>query len=126
MIRFLTATAAAFCLAAAAAQAQPAAAPRACFYARDISNFHVVDDRTVYLRVGVNQVYRLDLMGDCPQLSFRQSLGVETTPGAGTVCSPLDVELVYRDLGAPVRCPVTGLRALTPAEAAALPKKDRP
>ena len=99
---------------------------QSCFYDRDVSNFHAVDDSTLYLRVGVSRVYRLDLMSPCSGLTFRQRLGIKTTPGNRWICSPLDAEVVYRDNGFPQRCPVTGLHELTAAEVAALPKKDRP
>jgi hypothetical protein len=99
---------------------------QSCFYDRDISNFNAVSDSTVYLRVGVSKVYRLDLMSPCTGLTYRQRVGIKTTPGSRWICSPLDAEVVYSDNGFPQRCPVTGLHALTPAEVAALPKKDRP
>lgn len=109
------------------ALAQPAASPsRSCFYERDISSFSVPNDSTVYLRVGVRDIYRLELMSPCTGLTFRQSLGIKTTPGSRWICSPLDAEVVYRDNGISQRCPVTGLHALTPAEVAKLPKKDMP
>ncbi|MET0295423.1 MAG: DUF6491 family protein, partial [Phenylobacterium sp.] len=44
-----------------------ASAPRQCFRPQDINNFRAADDRTVYLRVGVNDIYRLDLIGPCPE-----------------------------------------------------------
>jgi hypothetical protein len=126
---------AALVLAAAAAEAQPqsAAKPapqksssRECFLVRDVDGFNAPDDHTVYIRVGVSQIYRLDLMMDCLNLTFRQSLGIEHTSGEPWICSPLDAEIVYRDVGMPQRCPVTAIHKLTPDEAAALPKKNRP
>lgn len=108
------------------AVAQPAASAQSCFYDRDISNFTAASDSTLYLRVGVSKVYRLDLMSPCSGLRFRERVGIRTTPGNRWICSPLDAEVVYSDNGFPQRCPVTGLHALTAAEVAALPKKDRP
>ncbi|MDR3514101.1 MAG: DUF6491 family protein [Caulobacteraceae bacterium] len=123
-------------LAPAAVLAQPAApsAPAKpadkqagqCFYANNVNGFNAPDNRTVYIRVGVRDVYRLDLMSDCLNLTFRQSLGLRSTPGSSWICSPLDVEVVYHDVGMRQRCPVTAIHKLTPAEVEALPKKDRP
>lgn len=124
--------AAAVIAAATAAQAQPAPAkppagnPRQCFLSSDVNGFNAPDDHTVYIRVGVNQIWRLDLMTDCLNLTFRQSLGLESTPADPWICSPLDAQIIYRETGIPERCPVTALHKLTPQEAAALPKKDRP
>lgn len=107
--------------------AKPGARPQdQCFFARDVNGFNAPDNHTVYIRVGVNQVYRLDLMTDCLDLTFRQSLGIQSTPGSPWICSPLDAQIVYRDVGMPQRCPVTAIHKLTPAEVAALPKRDRP
>jgi hypothetical protein len=118
--------------AVSAAQAQtPPAKPaasnqRQCFLSRDVNGFNAPDDHTVYIRVGVNEIWRLDLMMDCLDLTFRQELGLESTPGDPWVCSPLDAQIIYRQTGIPQRCPVTALHKLTPAEVAALPKKDLP
>jgi hypothetical protein len=127
MVRSLICTAALVAALAGgvAAQAQPAARP-ACFYPDDISNFRAIDDHTLYLRVGVHDFYRLELMGHCDGLGFHERLAIRSTPAGSPICSPLDIEIISRDLGSTQRCPVTVLHALTPAEAAALPKSDRP
>ncbi len=103
-----------------------AAAANACFARHEVNGFSAPDDHTVYLRVGVSQIYRLDLMGDCIDLSFRQAIGLEDRPASAWICSPLDATIVYRATGIPERCPVKGLRRLTPEEIKALPKRDRP
>jgi hypothetical protein len=110
--------------------AQPAAADSGhgnqCFYTRNINGFQAPDDRTVYIRVGVNDIYRLSLMVDCIGLSFRQGIGLESTPGDPWICSAIQATVVYRDTGISNRCPVSGIHKLTPAEIAALPKRDLP
>lgn len=118
-------------LAPATVQAAPPAAQagsdRQCFYARNIENYAVVNDRLLYLRVGASDVYRLDLMMDCPELSFREN-GIEIThSGASSlICSPIDLTVQFHQIGAHRICPVSDMRRLTPAEVAALPKRDRP
>ncbi len=110
------------------AAAPAKAAPKnECFLSRDINGFNAPDDHTLYIRVGVSQVYRLDLMGDCQDLTFRQALGLESMPGAGPwICSPLDAQVVYRETGIPERCPVTAIHRLSADDLAKLPKRDRP
>jgi len=83
-----------------------AASPRTCFLRHDINGFNAPDDKTVYLRVGVRKLYRLDLMGTCTGLSFREGFAL--------------------DHGVTERCPVTAIHALTDDEAKALPKRQRP
>lgn len=116
-------------LAAAPAQglAQPAAkSADQCFLASDVNGFNAPDDHTLYIKVGVSDVYRLDLMSDCPGLRFRDGIGLERTPASSWICSPLDATVVYRETGMPERCPVTAIHKLTKAEVEALPKRDRP
>ena len=69
-----------------AIHAQPAQDNQSCFARSNVDNFVAPDDRTVYVRVGVTDVYRLDLMSDCANLSWRNAIGFKTTPG-----SPVDL-----------------------------------
>jgi len=112
-------------------QAQPApAAPKPenqCFYSRNINGFNAPDDRTLYIRVGVNEIYRLDLMNDCNGLTFRQDIALSDEPaGDAFICSPIQATVTYREAGIRERCPVTAMHKLTPAEIAAVPKKFLP
>jgi hypothetical protein len=110
-----------------ASSAGAAGSRDAYFARRNVESFNAPDDRTVYLRVGVNDVYRLNLMTHCLDLAFRQGIGLEDQPANAFICSPLEATVVYRAAGGiPQRCPVTAIHKLTPAEVAALPKKDLP
>ena len=116
---------AALCLGAPAANA--ANSHDACFVRSNVESFSAPTDHTVYLRVGVNQYYRLDLMTNCLDLTFRQAIGLEDQPATPWICSPLEATVVYRAAGGiPQRCPVKAIHKLTPEEVAALPRKDRP
>ena len=97
-----------------------------CFLADNVDGFSAPNDHTVYVEANIHDVYRLDLMGDCTGLTFRQGIGLERTPGNPWVCSPLDATIIYNDHGIHQRCPVNAIHKLTPAEFAALPKRDRP
>ena len=112
-------------------QAQPAPAAlkpeNQCFYSRNINGFNAPDDRTLYIRVGVNEIYRLDLMNDCNGLTFRQDIALSDEPaGDAFICSPIQATVTYREAGIRERCPVTAMHKLTPAEIAAVPKKFLP
>jgi len=115
-------------LSANAVAAQPAAnGASQCFWKRNINGFQAPDSRTLYVRVGVSDIYRLDLMNECTGLSFRQGIGLETIPpGDGQICSATQATVVYNDSGIRNRCPVSAIHKLTPAEVAALPKRDLP
>jgi hypothetical protein len=113
-------------------QAQPPSSPkpdagrRQCFYANNINNYTTEGERTLYLRVGVADVYRLDLMTDCPELGFRQRIQFTHVGGSSSICSPIDLTIQFRQAGARRLCPVSDMRKLRPDEVAALPKRLRP
>jgi hypothetical protein len=97
-----------------------------CLFTRNINGFNAPNEHTVYVRIGVSDVFRLDLMSACSGLTFRQGIGIESTPGDPWVCSPIQATVVYRDTGIPQRCPVSAMHKLTAEELAALPKRDQP
>lgn len=122
----LTLTVGALLLGAGQAAAQATKAPKTCFSARNVSNFAVVDDRTLNIRVGVRDVYQLDLLGICPDIESRNAIAIKSRSSA-FVCSPFDATVVAQGpFGRSQRCAVRGIRKLTPDEIAALPSRDRP
>ena len=112
-----------FALADAQTQAS-APKPRACFYVRGVNSFREAGDQTVYLRSGVRDIYRLDLMHRCPDLKWALGIGLDTH--GSWVCDPLDVTVIAGSSIGPQRCPVKAVSKLTRDEAAALPRKHRP
>jgi hypothetical protein len=98
---------------------------QSCFRADNVSGFRAVDDKTVYLSVGVRQVYRIDLMGSCPDVDWSEQIGI-VSRGSSWICTGLDAEIVAPSAIGPRRCPVQTLRKLTPEEVAALPPKAKP
>lgn len=113
-------------LAAAQASAAEPKPAKSCFSAHNVSNFAVVDDRTVNIRVGVKDVYRLDLLGVCPDIGGQNKLAIKAH-GSSFICSPLDATLLAAGpFGRLQRCEVRQVRKLTPEEVAALPSRERP
>ncbi len=116
-------------LAVQAASARPARPARACFFASQLSSWKEVGDRTVNLRVGVNDVYQLQLLSRCPDLRYAEAVGVETRGGSSQICSGLDVNLIVPSSvthSIPQRCMATSLRKLSRDEAKALPRGEKP
>ncbi len=112
-------------LAALPAKAQPGRSQQ-CLFVRNINGFNAPNDHTVYVREGVNEIWRIDLMNDCVGLSFRQNFHLRSAGGDPWICSPIQAEVSFRDIGVPQRCQVSGLHKLSPEEAAALPRRLRP
>lgn len=124
-MRLSIALAALLALSPLAAGAEPAPKNRSCFHASNVSGFRAPDERTVYVRVGVRDIYQLQMMGSCPQIDWAEKIGI-VARASEWICSGLDADLVSPSSIGPHRCPVRTLRKLTPAEVAALPAKAKP
>ena len=112
-------------LPAAASDKVDKPARQACFFTRDVNGFSAADDRTVYVKVGVKDVYRLDLFSRCPDIDWNWRIGIQSH-GSDWICSPLDATIIAQSPIGPQRCEVNNVTKLTPEEIAALPKKSRP
>jgi hypothetical protein len=101
--------------------------PDECFNAHFVSGFSAPDTSTVYVRVGVKDVYRLKLFAPCLDVDWNMRVGLKSTSGSDWICRGFDAVLIVpnRQL-VPQRCPVSDVHKLSPAEVAALPKRDRP
>lgn len=109
----------------AIAAAQPAA-PRQCFFQRNLNSWKEVGDRQVNLRVGVRDIYQLELNAPCLNLRWSERLGIENR-GSSSVCTGDTIILVVPDRAMGTdRCFARVLRKFTPEQAAALPPKQRP
>ena len=115
-------------LIAGAAPAEPAGRQARCFFPNEWSGWKATKDaRSIYLRVGVSRIYRLDLSNACEELRYPEAHLITNVRGGGSYCSPLDFDLsVSEPHGIPVACIVSKMTELTPSEAAALPKDLRP
>lgn len=98
---------------------------RSCFWANSANGFNAVDDQTVYLRVGVKDVYRLDLFSRCPDIDWNQAIAL-VSHGGSSICSGLDATVITKGPLGPQRCEVRTVTKLTPEEVAALPPKAKP
>jgi hypothetical protein len=108
-------------------QAQPKRGG-ACFAAQDWGSWRASpDSRSIYLRVGVSQVFRLDLSTACPELQWPNAHLITQIRGGDWICGPLDLDLRVADgRDTAVPCIVSGMTSLSREEAAALPKNLRP
>ena len=109
----------------AAAEAAGKTAPRACFRPDNVENFSAPDEKTVYLRVNRKEVYRLDLMGPCPDVDWAWEIALQNR-GSSWVCSAMDATVLVKTPIGPQRCVVDRMTKVSPEEVAALPKRSRP
>ena len=103
-------------------------APRQCFFASTVSGFReAAAGQRVNFRVGVNDVYAVDLFAPCPELRSAEKVLLDSRAGGSSVCSGLDVELIVPVGNAPPkRCVGRSVRKLSPNEIAALAPRERP
>jgi hypothetical protein len=104
------------------------AQPNQCFFESQWQSWKAPNDRTIYLGVTGHKVYRLDLAGSCPELTWPDARRISRDrEGAGSICGPLDFDLKVAEQGGPATpCIVKSMTLMTPDEAAALPRGVRP
>jgi hypothetical protein len=108
------------------AAAEPEA-QRHCFFSSQFENWKAADEKTIFIRVGVNRYFRLDLAGGCRSAAWPDSFLITKFRGSNTVCSAIDWDLkVSQPHGIAEACIVSQMTELTPAEVDAIPKKAKP
>jgi hypothetical protein len=111
------------------ANAQPEQhAPSKCFYTRDWNGWKASPDaKSIYIRVGVRDLYRLDFSHACSAALGGGVHLVTRVRGSSLICSPVDLDLKVSDSqGFATPCIVSGITPLSAGDAAALPKNLRP
>ncbi|HZC17351.1 MAG TPA: hypothetical protein VE309_11370 [Caulobacteraceae bacterium] len=102
---------------------------QSCFFVSQWDHgWKAADDHTIYLGVSAGRrIFRLDLAGSCPGLTS-PSARLITGSFTDTYCTALEWNVSVRlyPSGVPVRCIVSKMTQLTPAQAAALPKNLQP
>ena len=100
-------------------------APNQCFRIHDIQNSVQVSETRLNIVTTDHRYIRLDTTGRCFDPPFNDYY-VLNVRGSDMVCSPVDVDLSAGPPGFKTPCIVDRLTQLTPAEVAALPKKEKP
>jgi hypothetical protein len=110
----------------AATQAAPATS--ACFATTDWEGWKSPSPTVVYLRVRMNDVYRLDLAAPASELDAGDVHLITEVRGSDWICSPLDLDLAIADDHGGFRehLFVKSMTKLTPDEVKAIPAKFRP
>jgi hypothetical protein len=105
---------------------QAAAKPKSqCFWTRQVNSFASNDDRIVNVRVGVRDVYQMEMFGRCNEVDWSNNIAL-VSRGGSYICSGMDAEIIAPSSIGPQRCAVSKIHKLTPEEVKALPKHARP
>ena len=101
-----------------------------CFYINQLQGNHPLGDRAVIFRANVSDFYRMDFAQRCEELTYPEpKLILTPVGGIGLICRALDLDVKVGEQGPgsfPVPCIPSSLHKMTPAEVAAVPKKDLP
>jgi len=123
----LTAAVAALGIAGAAHADAPAAKPKTpCFFSRDWSGWRSPDPKTIYLRVRVNEIYKVDLSFGSALLAWPDSHLINELRGTDSICTPLDLDLKVGNDHMVEPLFVKSISKLTPEQVAEIPKKYLP
>lgn len=112
---------------AAPAPSKDAAKGRQCFFSRDWNGWKAPDDKTIIIRVGLHDYYKLGLTNRCPELKDPSARIISIVRGSSSICGPLDLDLkVATSPGFATPCLVKSMTKMTPEEVKATPKKFLP
>lgn len=113
--------------AAQAAAPSPDAKPKsACFFTRNWDGWRSPDEKTIYLRVNVRDIYKVDLAGGSSLLKWPDSHLINEVRGTDSVCNPIDLDLKVSNDQFVEPLFVKAITKLTPEQVAAIPKKYLP
>jgi hypothetical protein len=108
------------------AKADQPARGNQCFWTRFADGFAAPDEHTLYVRVGVRDVYQFEMFATCLGLDWDQRIALISRSG-GMICTGMDADIVTHETGiGRQRCAVRSVRKLTPEEIAALPRRAKP
>ena len=95
--------------------ALPAQAQTRCLQIGRIWSFNPVDNRTLIVTDDQRRKFRVDLMGTCPRLHLKLSLGIKSASGmTGLSCVRSgDIVMSRAPGGTQFRCPVRTVTPLT-------------
>ena len=99
-----------------------------CFLSANWEGWKSPSPRVIYLRVRINDIYRLELSASSSQLQDPDVHLVNRVRGSDWICSPLDLDLEVVDDHGVMREPlfVKSIARLSPDEVKAIPAKFRP
>lgn len=103
--------------------------PKACLQVGRIYSWRAPDNRTLIIENDTHQKFKLELMGYCPGLTFKETIGLRSPGGSYLSCVGPGDTVFFHDLGMEMRCVINKVSAYTPemekADKAAKEAKDK-
>lgn len=102
---------------------------QACLQIGRIYSWRAPDNRTLIVESDTHKKYKLDLMGYCPGLTFKETIGFRSPGGTTLSCVTPGDSVFFHDVGMSMRCVINKVTAYTPemekADKAAKDAKDK-
>ncbi len=112
---------------AAAAPEDPEAKANDCFMVTQWHGWKSPSDDIIYIKVGMHDVYQVNLSGGSPLLKAPGMHLVSKVRGSDMICSALDLDLKLADsFGIEEPLIASSIAKMTPAEVALIPEQYRP
>lgn len=113
---------------AASAQPSDTHMGSSCFFVHQLQNWKALDARTIFLRVNLDQYYRLDFASQCRSVLWPNAHLIINVRGPSTICSAVDWDLKVNNSShsIPEPCIVKRMTPLAPSEVQAIPKRFKP
>jgi len=100
-------------LVAAASSAQ---ASSTCLQEDNIWNFKALNDRTLIVEDNFHNKFRLNLLGTCAGLTFKEGLAIKSVGGTALSCISAGDSIYERNMGTGrMQCPIRSVEPYTPA-----------
>jgi hypothetical protein len=93
----------------------PVSANSGCLELMRVWSFDVLNNRTLIVEDELHEKFKLDLMGYCPALPFKETLGFKVIGGTGLTCISKGDEVISHDIGKRYDCPISNIQPYTPA-----------
>jgi hypothetical protein len=105
------------------------AAPQVCLRVSEIWNWKALDNQTLIVEDNSHQKFKLNLMGYCTGLTFKQTLGFKSIGGTDLSCLTPGDYVFSHVMSMSQRCPIKTIEVYTPemdkADKAAKDAKDK-
>ncbi len=115
----------ALCAAQPAAAGMSSPSHKQCFRASEIDSTNHFNPSQVNVKTIDRRYFKIKLVGDCRGPDYDAPLIVRTV-GSGTICDAIDLDLAIGGHGGPTPCLIKSISPMSAAEAAALPRRERP
>jgi|KBSMisStaDraftv2_1062788.scaffolds.fasta_scaffold20942_4 hypothetical protein len=102
--------------AAAQTAVSSASVAPACLRFGEIYSWNAVGNRTLIVEDNLHQKFKINLMGYCPNLAFKERVGFRSAGAMRLTCMSPGDNVVVNNMGAGFqRCPIQSIQAYTPA-----------